>query len=104
MVREPPVTTHYVMANKQSEKLNQCVEKVLNQILGKEATEIIYEYLENNHSIHRHEIAEKLDSFNGALEAYLGTGASVIEKVILENFEENRNTDFDERHRLLKMA
>jgi len=86
--------------NKRSEKLNKVVDKVLNQILGQEATQIIYDYLENNHSIQKHEIAKKLDSFNHALEAFLGTGAIVIEKAIQENLD----VDFSEQPKIFKLA
>jgi len=89
------MTAKSLSQNRQSGNLNKVVDKVLNQILGPEATQIIYDYLENNHRIQRHEIGKKLDSFNHALEEYLGTGAVVIEKVIQENlelgvFEENK--------------
>jgi len=95
--------------NKRVETLNQVVDSVLNQILGQEATQIIYEYLENKYFIQRHEIAEKLDSFNRALGEYLGTGAVVIEKVILQNLElcglnENRDADFSERPKIVRLA
>jgi len=95
--------------NKRSEKLNKVVDKVLNQILGQEATQIIYAYLENNHRIQRHEIAEKLDSFNHALKEYLGSGAIVVEKVIQQSLElggldENKGVDFSEQHKILKLA
>jgi len=95
--------------NKPDETLNKVVDWVLNQIFGQVAAQIIYYYLENKHSIKRHEIAEKFDSFNRALEEYLGIGAMVVEKVILENlelrgFEEKSGIDFTERQRLLKLA
>jgi len=103
MTAKPP------LQNKQSEKLNKVVDNALNQILGQEATQIIYDYLENNHSIQRHEIALKLDSFNHALKEFLGTGAIVIEKVIqqsleLDELDENRGVDFSEQHKILKLA
>jgi len=97
------VTTQNLQLNEHSEKLNKVIDRLLNQILGHEAAQIIYSYLESNHSIQRHEIAQKLNSFNGALEEYLGSGAFVIEKAILENLEENREIDF-ERHKILKLA
>ncbi len=98
-----------VPSEKRSEKLNKVIDGVLKQILGQEAAQIIYEYLENKHFIQRNEIAQKMDSFNKALEAYLGTGAAVIEKVILENLEflgleENKGVDFVERQKMLKLA
>jgi hypothetical protein len=103
------MTTRARLQESQSEKLNKVIDKVLTQIFGHVATQIIYNYLEDNHSIQRHEIAQKLDSFNQALEEYLGTGAAVIEKVILEKLEpggleDNRNGDFIQRQKLLKLA
>jgi len=102
-------TTKAPSENKRVETLNQVVDSVLNQILGLEATQIIYEYLENKYFIQRHEIAEKLDSFNRALEEYLGTGAVVIKRVILQNLElcgldENKDADFSERQKIVKLA
>jgi len=97
--------------NKRGEKVNKVVDKVLNHILGHEAAQIIYDYLENNYSIQRNEIVKKLDSFNHALEECLGTGAMAIEKAITENLElqrleENRDFDFVDLHlhRIAKLA
>jgi len=103
------MTIQVPSASKRSETLNKVIDKVLNQILGQEATQIIYDYLENNHSIQRHEIAQKLDSFNKALTEYLGTGAVVIERGILENLEirgpeEIKSVDLAEQLRTAKMA
>lgn len=97
------MTIQNLRLDEDGERLNKLIDRLLNQILGQEATQIIYSHLESNHSIHRHEIAQKLDSFNGALEEYLGSGAFVIEKAILENLEENRDIGF-ERQRILKLA
>jgi len=99
-----------VQSRKQrSDRVNKVVERVLNQILGREAAKVVYYHLENSYSIQKDEITGKLDSFNQALEAYLGTGAEVIEKLIRENLqfddvEENRDLDFLERQRILKLA
>jgi len=103
------MTAKSPLQNKRSEKLNKVVDKVLNQILGQEATQIIYTYIENNHSIQKHEIAKKLDSFNRALEEFLGTGAVVIEKAIQESLElggleEHKAVDFSEQQKILKLA
>lgn len=97
------MTTQNPQQDEYIEKLNQFIDRLLNQIFGQEAAQIIYSHLERNHSIRRHEIAQKLDSFNGALEKYLGSGAFVIEKAILENLYENRDIDSD-RNRILKLA
>ena len=89
--------------NEHDDKVNKAIDKLLNQILGHEAAQIIYSYLESDHSIQKDEIAQNLNSFNWALEEYLGSGAVIIEKAILENLEENTDIDFD-RSRILKLA
>jgi len=80
------MTVQVLSQNKQHETF-KVVDRILNQILGQEAAQIIYEYLENNHSMQKHEIAENLASFNRALEEYLGSGAVVIERVIMQSLE-----------------
>jgi len=80
------MTVRALTQNKQHETF-KVVDRILNQILGQEGAQIIYEYLENNHSMQKHEIAENLDSFNRALEEYLGSGAVVIERVIMQSLE-----------------
>ena len=99
--------------DKYEELLNKAVDKALNRIFGTTATNIIYTHLENNYSIKRNEIAEKIESFSQAMQEYLNSGAAVIEKEILESFysglglfqrvelEGNRNTEFVERLRIL---
>jgi len=94
---------------KREEKLNKVIDKVLNQMLGQEVTQLIYDHLENNRFILRGQISENFDSFNCALRDYLGSGAVVVEQVILKNlelamFEENTGLDFSERLKILKLA
>ena len=73
--------------DRQAEILNHVVERVLCQILGQDATKILYEYLESHHSLKKYQIAENFDSFNRALEQYLGSGAAALERVIAQSFE-----------------
>lgn len=68
-----------------SDRVRKVVDETLKQLLGEEATQIIYDHLEIRYLIKRDQIPEKLDSFNQALEDYLGKGAMIIEKVISEN-------------------
>ena len=87
----------------------EVIDNVLNQILGQEATQIIYKYLESNYLIQKHEIVEKLDSFNCALEEYLGAGATIIKKIIMQSLEirvpeENKYFDLVEPPRRLQSA
>jgi len=71
---------------KYEEMLNKAVDKALTRIFGSEAAGLIYSHLENNYSICKGEIAEKLDSFTRAMEEYLNSGVAVLEKEILESF------------------
>lgn len=99
--------------DKYEEMLNKAVDKTLNRVFGSTAAHIIYTHLENNYSIKKNEIAEKLESFSQALQEYLNTGATVVEKEILESFysglglfqrielEGNGNDEFVERLRTL---
>ena len=87
----------------------EVIDNILNQILGQEATQIIYKYLESNYLIQKHEIVEKLYSFNGALQQYLGAGAAIIKKVIMQSLEirvpeENKYFDLVEPPRRLESA
>lgn len=72
--------------DKYDEMLNRAVDKALNRVFGSTATNIIYTHLENNYSIKKDEIAEKIESFTQAMQEYLNSGAVVIEKEILESF------------------
>jgi len=67
------------------DKISEIVDRVLTQIFGKEATLLIYKYLENNHAIRKNEISEKIDLFAQGLEEFLNSGALVIEKRILDD-------------------
>ena len=71
--------------SKEEDKIFKVIDKVLDQIFGKEATHLIYRYLENNYSIKPEEISEKIDLFAKGLEEFLKTGAYAIERKILED-------------------
>ncbi len=70
---------------KKEDKICRIIDKVLNQVFGKEATLLIYRYLESNYSVKRDEISEKIDLFTKGLEDFLRTGAYAIERKILED-------------------
>jgi hypothetical protein len=66
-------------------KILKVVDRVLKQVFGKEATHLIYTYLESNYSVKKNEIAEKIDVFAKGLEEFLSSGACVIERIILDD-------------------
>lgn len=95
------------------ELLNEAVEKTFHRVFGPTATSVIYTHLESNYAIKKNEVADKLESFNQAMQEYLNSGATVVEKEILESFysglglfqrvelEGSKNNEFCERLRTL---
>ena len=67
------------------------VDKVLNQVFGKEATILIFRYMEHNYSLKRSEISDKIELFAKGLEDFLRSGAYVIERKILEDVNSDCN-------------
>jgi hypothetical protein len=75
--------------NRKEEKISKIIDNVLKQVFGEEATHLIYRHLENNYSLKRNEIAEKIEVFAAGLEEFLRSGAYVIERKILEDIYSN---------------
>ncbi len=67
------------------EKITEIIDRVLTQVFGKEATQLIYRHLKRNYSLKRGEVAEKIDVFAKGLEDFLNSGAFVIERRIFED-------------------
>ncbi|MGC9345946.1 MAG: hypothetical protein ACP5ER_04040, partial [Candidatus Bathyarchaeales archaeon] len=68
---------------------SEIIDRALKQIFGEEATRLMYRYLENNYSLKRNEIAEKIDVFSEGLERFLRSGAYAVERKILEDIYSN---------------
>jgi len=65
------------------ERLFRIVDKVLKYLLGEPATSLIYKYLEEEHSLRREDIPNKMEIFEKGLEKYLSdSGTSAIFGVI----------------------
>lgn len=77
------------LTSQKEEKLVKIIDKVVNQIFGKEATSLIYRYLEDKYNLKKSEIAEKIDIFAEGLEGFLTSGAYIIERKILEDIYSN---------------
>ena len=61
----------------------ETVDEKLKRIFGEAATLIIYGYLENNLSLRREEIAEKIGLFSQGIDKFFGSGAYMLEQTIL---------------------
>jgi len=59
------------------------VDEELKRIFGETATLVIYGYLENNLSLKREKIPEKIELFSQGLDKFFGSGAYMLEKTIL---------------------
>ncbi len=70
---------------REDEKVARVINRVLTQVFGEEATNLIYKHLERNHAVKRNEVVEKIDEFAKGLEEFLSSGAYVIERKILED-------------------
>jgi hypothetical protein len=69
---------------KKEDPFFQVVDNVLTQVLGREATVLIYKHLENYYSLHPHEYSERMDLFaKGLKDCLSATGAIPIENMIL---------------------
>jgi hypothetical protein len=83
LVTQMQTTTQ--QTDSKDDKVSKIIERVLTQIFGKEATHLIYKYLERRYSVRRNEVSENLELFAEGLEDFLKSGAYVIERKILED-------------------
>jgi len=65
--------------------LIRVINKTLNQIFREEGANVIYSFLENKSHVKREDISGKTGAFSAGLRELLGSGAPVIEKLILKN-------------------
>ena len=77
--------------------LLKVADKMLKQVFREAGTKVIYDFLENNSHLKREEIAEKPEVFSAGLERLLGSGAQVIEKLILKNLYRRLGLKFEEK-------
>lgn len=65
--------------------LLKVVDATMKHVFTEAGTEVIYSCLGNSTNLKREEIAEKPEVFSAGLERLLGSGAPVIEILILKN-------------------
>jgi hypothetical protein len=85
----------------EKKKINKLIVKTvdeeLKEIFGEAATLVIYGYLENNLSLKREKISEKIELFSQGLEKFFGSGAYMLEKMILTNLYSSFGFTYEER-------
>ncbi len=84
-------------AEKLDELLLDVVDETLKRVFKEAGAEAIYDYLENKCHLKREEIAEKPEVFSAGLERMLGSGAPVMEKLVLKNLYRKLGLKFREK-------
>lgn len=77
--------------------LLKVVEETMKHVFKEKGAEVIYVFIENNSHLKLGEIAEKPEVFSAGLERLLGSGATVIEKLILKNLFSKLGLKFEEK-------
>jgi hypothetical protein len=70
------------LGQEKEERFIEVIDNVLTQVLGQEATLLIYRYLENCYSLHPYEFSGRMDLFEKGLKDCLSSGAVPIENMI----------------------
>jgi len=65
----------------------QAIDQVLLGVLGKTGSEAVYSYLERNCGLRKEELPKRLETFASGIEAAFGSGALIIEKLIIRNLQ-----------------
>jgi hypothetical protein len=68
---------------KKDDKFFQVADNVLKQVVGQEATLLIYKHLENHYSLYPEDYSKRMDLFAKGLKDCLSTAAFPIENMIL---------------------
>jgi len=73
------------------------VDEELMKIFGKTATLVIYSYFEDNLSLKRENIPEKIELFSQGLKNFFGSGACMLEKTILTDLYSSFGFNYKEK-------
>lgn len=73
------------------------IDEALVHLFNETATKAIYAYMENTCNLKREDLAKKIDVFSTSLESLLGSGALVIENLILKILFSKVQLEFVER-------
>ena len=71
------------LSGKKEDKISGIIDNVLKQVFGEPATILIYRHLQNRYSLGQSEFSTRIDVFAKGLEAFLSSGAYLVENRIL---------------------
>ena len=91
------VTKRLYTMERLDDLLFKVVDETMKQVFRETGTNVIYGFLANNSHLKREEIAEKTEVFSAGLERLMGSGAPVIEKLILKNLYRRLGLKFEEK-------
>ena len=77
--------------------LLKVVDETMKQVFRDAGAKVIYDYLRKNSHLKREDIAEKPEVFSAALERLLGSGAPMIEKLVLKNLYRKLQLEYAEK-------
>jgi len=77
--------------------LLEVIDETMKHVFREEGAKAICKYLGNNCHLKLDEIAEKPEVFSAGLERLLGSGAPVIENLILKNLYRKLGLEFEEK-------
>lgn len=77
--------------------LLKVVDKTMKQVFTETGTKVVYDFLENNSRLKREEIAKKPKIFSARMKKLLGSGALVVEKIILKNLYSKLELKLEEK-------
>jgi tRNA(His) 5'-end guanylyltransferase len=88
------------MQNNFEKILNEVVDDTLKEIFTEPATEIIYQHLGVNYGLKPEDIAENIDTFKKGLEAFLSSGAQVVESVVIKRLHKRLKLKLENKENL----
>ena len=79
------------LSRKEEQRVFEVIDHVLKQVFGKEATRLMYQYLERHYSWSQRNFSEKIDAFAKGMEVFLSSGAYAVENKILDSIYSGYN-------------
>ena len=73
------------LSRKEENRVFEVIDHILTQVFGKEATSLMYQYLERRYSWSQMDFSEKIDAFAKGMEDFLSSGAYAVENKILDS-------------------
>lgn len=97
----PPETQRKGRAIRNRKKLDdvllEVIDNTLKQVFKEPGARVIYAYLQKNPYLKLEEIAQKPELFSDGLKQLLGSGASVVEGLILRNLHSELDWEYEDK-------